>query len=514
MLLAIVIPVIVGACVYRDTGAAYYNWSDPAQAKSASNLGYASARYLKRDTAESAPTASLAAPQSALADNQIYVGETGHYLANGFLTYWRNKGGAGVFGNPLSEEFQQNGRTVQLFERALFEYHAEAKNTPNEVQLGFLGRQLAETKGLQFTAASVPTSTSSTITYFSETTHTLRDPFKSFWEKNNGIFLLGFPISEELNENGVQMQYFERGRLELAKDGQTQKVVFSNAGDALIAAKGWPRPTKIGFDMDIDTNEIWQGRTLSMRLFNDGWNWPPQKLQGTVGKDPLRFAQIGSLYKAFEAFAPNIEPKTYPLNIQFFDPAGRQRQLSRPIEVVKFDFELQRLTIPDDKSDTLSDAAEESDTRILTPVYNTFTPQVLWSGKWNWPVTGPLSTEFGMRRIYNDLPQDPNYYHAGLDIAVNEGTPVAAPAAGKVIYTGTLQVRGNAIGVDHGMGVISFYYHLSAITVKVGQEVKPGDILGRVGTTGRSDGPHLHWEVRVNGVATDPRTFQKLDLSN
>jgi murein DD-endopeptidase MepM/ murein hydrolase activator NlpD len=223
--------------------------------------------------------------------------------------------------------------------------------------------------------------------------------------------------------------------------------------------------------------------------------------------------QVGPAYKAFNAFSPLAEPKAYPLNISFFDPAGRQRLINRNIQVTKYDFALQRLTIPDAKTELLDQTAEDYDNKILAPVYATFTPQVLWSGKWNWPATGQLTTEFGQGRIYNDQPQDPNYFHAGLDIALDEGVPVLAPAAGKVLYTGTLKVRGNLVAVDHGMGVISFYFHLSAINAKVGQEVKPGDLLGKVGTTGRSDGPHLHWEVRVNGVPTDPRTFQKLDLS-
>ncbi|MEI6046972.1 MAG: M23 family metallopeptidase [Chloroflexota bacterium] len=518
MLVAIILPVLVGACFYRDTGAAPYDWAHPAEQVPSANSNYDNARFLRRDTAETAPTASLPAPQLSLGDNQFYVGETGHYIVNGFLTFWRNRGGQVAFGNPLSEEFQQNGRTVQLFEYALFEYHPEVKNTSNEVQLGFLGRQLAEERGLKFNSAPVPATSSPAITYFSETAHSLGGLFKPFWEKNSGLALLGFPISEELpvtaDDDNTVVQYFERGRLEQVKDGQGQKVVFSAAGELLLEAKGWQRPTRFNLELDIEGNEIWQGRTLALRLFNQGWNWVPQKLQGSVGKDALRFIQAGSVYKAFEAFAPNLDPKAYPLNVLFYDPAGRPRQISRSIQVTIFDFALQRLTIPDEKSALLDASADDYDTRILAPVYSTFTPQILWSGKWGWPVVGQLTTEFGQGRIYNDRPQDPNYYHGGLDLAQSEGAAVLAPAAGKVLYTGELKARGNAVAVDHGMGVISFYYHLSAISSKVGQEVKVGDLLGKVGTTGRSDGPHLHWEVRVNGVPTDPRTFQKIDLSN
>jgi len=518
MLVAIVIPVVVGACFYQPgtAGAAGYAWSKAVasnQSNQPVNLSYSNARFLRRDSAETAPTASVPAPTTPASDNQFYIGESGHNLANGFLSYWRSKGGQNLFGNPVSEEFQQDGRTVQLFERALFEYHPEAKNTPAEVQLGFLGRQLAEQRGLQFNPAATPATPGSDVTYFTETAHSLGGLFKAFWDKNNGLYLLGFPISEELGEDSTTVQYFERGRLELLKEGQTQKAILSAAGDLLIEAKGWQRPTKLSLELDIEDSEIWQGRTLAIRLLGEGWQ--AQKLQGTVGKDAVRFVQASpsQAYKAFQAFAPNLAPGSYPLNIQFYDPAERLRQISRPVQVTKFNFALQRLDIPDDKTDLLNAAADEADNRILAPVYSTFNPLIRWAGKWGWPTTGPITTEFGQRRIYNDRPEDPNYYHAGLDIAQGEGVPVYAPAAGKVIYTGFLKVHGNAIAVDHGTGVISFYYHLSGIVAKTGQEVKAGEVLGRVGTTGRSNGPHLHWEVRVNGIPTDPRTFQKLDLS-
>ncbi len=518
MLVAVVVPVVVGACFYRDTGAAPYDWSRvEAQTASRTGLSYGNARFMRRNSAESAPTASLPAPQTALGENQLYVGETGHFIGNGFLSFWRSKGGAALFGNPVSEEFQQNGRTVQLFERALFEYHPEARNTPAEVQLGFLGRQLAQQRGLSLSPApQLPASSANQgVTYFTETSHSIGGAFKTFWDKNNGLFLLGFPITEETSDNGKAVQYFERGRIEVVPEGQAQKVITSAAGDLLIEAKGWPRPTRLNLELNIDEAEIWQGRTLSMKVLNNSdWNWLPQKLQGSAGKDALRFIQVGPTYKAFQTYAVTTEPKAYPLNISFEDPAGRQRLINRSIQVEKFDFNLQQLYIPDDKSDLLDTAAEESDNKALAQVYTTFTPRVLWSGKFGWPTTGPITTEFGERRSYNDRPADPNYYHGGLDIAQGEGVPVYAPAAGKVIYTGTLKVRGNAVAVDHGLGVVSFYYHLSAITSKVGQEIKPGDVLGRVGTTGRSNGPHLHWEIRVNGIPTDPRTFQKLDMSN
>lgn len=87
------------------------------------------------------------------------------------------------------------------------------------------------------------------------------------------------------------------------------------------------------------------------------------------------------------------------------------------------------------------------------------------------------------------------------------GTPIKAPAAGKVTLVGNLFFNGNTVFVDHGQGLISMFCHLSKIDVKVGDEVPRGGVVGRVGSTGRATGPHMHWNVSLNGVRVDPAIF-------
>jgi murein DD-endopeptidase MepM/ murein hydrolase activator NlpD len=94
--------------------------------------------------------------------------------------------------------------------------------------------------------------------------------------------------------------------------------------------------------------------------------------------------------------------------------------------------------------------------------------------------------------------------HLGVDLAVPAGTPVIAAADGRVALAEGLRVRGNAVVIDHGLGVYTAYYHLSQIRVQPGQEVRAGDLLGLAGSTGLATGPHLHWELRVFGVPADP----------
>jgi murein DD-endopeptidase MepM/ murein hydrolase activator NlpD len=120
------------------------------------------------------------------------------------------------------------------------------------------------------------------------------------------------------------------------------------------------------------------------------------------------------------------------------------------------------------------------------------------------PLAGeyPRSSPFGSRRTYE--PNPAVSAHEGEDYSVPAGTAVTAPAAGVVVLAEPLFVRGNAVVVDHGSGVYTGYWHLQELAVRRGDRVQPGQLLGRVGSTGLSTGAHLHWELRVNGIAVDP----------
>jgi len=121
-----------------------------------------------------------------------------------------------------------------------------------------------------------------------------------------------------------------------------------------------------------------------------------------------------------------------------------------------------------------------------------------------WPVHGWVTSGFGFRTDpFTGLAQ----MHEGLDISNREGTPVIASADGIVSATGKEFTYGNVVVISHGFGIISRYNHLSKILVGAGRKVKRGDIIAEVGTTGRSTGPHLHYEIRVNGIPINPRRY-------
>ena len=120
------------------------------------------------------------------------------------------------------------------------------------------------------------------------------------------------------------------------------------------------------------------------------------------------------------------------------------------------------------------------------------------------PVEGIMTGSFGRRRIFNGEARRP---HSGMDIAADQGIPVIAPANGKVIELGDFFFSGNLVYVDHGQGMISLFAHLSEINVTLGQQIKQGEIIGKVGATGRVTGPHLHWSLGLNGTWINPAPF-------
>ncbi len=117
------------------------------------------------------------------------------------------------------------------------------------------------------------------------------------------------------------------------------------------------------------------------------------------------------------------------------------------------------------------------------------------------PTHGCRSSEFGVRRFFNNQPRSP---HSGLDIAAPTGTPIIAPAAGRIALTGDFFFSGKLVMIDHGAGVVSMLGHMNEVVAEEGQWVDQGDLVGKVGATGRVTGAHVHWTLSIGGVRVDP----------
>jgi spore germination protein YaaH len=205
---------------------------------------------------------------------RVYFAQTGHTLSNVFKRYWDKYGGLAQFGYPWTEEFQEvnpsDGKTytVQYFERNRFEYHPEYAGTQYEVLLGLLGRQVtagreSEAPFQRVTPGIIPAKLpggnllsiksllnavdTSNFNYYPETGHTLSGPFKTYWEKNGGLAMFGYPITEEFPElnpadgKTYTVQYFERNRFEYHPEfaGTRFEVLMGLLGNQIMAGKGW-----------------------------------------------------------------------------------------------------------------------------------------------------------------------------------------------------------------------------------------------------------------------------------
>lgn len=174
------------------------------------------------------------------------------------------------------------------------------------------------------------------------------------------------------------------------------------------------------------------------------------------------------------------------------------------LRITDGEFPVQRLRVaPMYVDPSPEDAARaQRETAELRRIFSATTLERLWQRVFVAPLPGyEPSGSFGKRRVFNEKPRSP---HSGEDFSAPAGTPVRAPARGRVVLAKSLFFLGNTVVLDHGFGLFSVYGHLSAIGVEAGTLVEEGSVLGKVGATGRATGPHLHWGVRLGDARVNP----------
>ena len=215
----------------------------------------------------------------------------------------------------------------------------------------------------------------------------------------------------------------------------------------------------------------------------------------------VNIAPDGAWFAAFDRDAPALETLMARL------PNGAM--FSRQLAVAAREWHIERIDLPRRR-----EGPTEAFMRLRAPELARIdaartlrTDAMGWRQRFIWPVRGRISGRFGSQRIYRG---EPGSYHSGIDISTGtSGTPFVAPADGVVILAAQepFTLEGNLLMLDHGMGLNSAFLHCSEILVREGSHVKQGQVIGRIGMSGRATGPHLHWSIKWHSARLDPLLF-------
>lgn len=277
-----------------------------------------------------------------------------------------------------------------------------------------------------------------------------------------------------------------------------QRLRLPSTAEYRFLPSGWAQ-------VQMRPSTIRQGDTVALYVVHTEQGQPTADLIDAAGQaHPVQFAPSGAGYVALiglDAFAPTGR---YTLTLSGQGVARPWWPWTQTFAVTSGDYGLQQITVAPELAPLLASEVRASEDEYLAQIFNIFTPAKQWQGTFTYPVPEAIITAgYGDSRSYNGGPVE--IFHTGIDFAGSDGTPILAPAGGTVVFTGTLNLRGQTVIVDHGWGVMSAYYHLSEIKVKVGDVVQAGQqVLGLGGSTGLSTGPHLHWDVRVHNTAVNP----------
>ena len=254
--------------------------------------------------------------------------------------------------------------------------------------------------------------------------------------------------------------------------------------------------------LEITPEHLMQGKTTEVKLNTN----VEMIVEGSLIGNELNFFQYGEgEYVALQGVHALTEAGLYPLIVEGELANGVPFGFSQKIYEEPGEFIYTSLQVPEETIDPEVTGPEDE---IWNALVEPVTPNRLWTGGFQSPVAPSpcgFTEMFGNRRSYNGSPY--NFFHTGLDFCYNynnEVNEIYSPADGVVVFAGSLIVRGNAVMIDHGLGIYSGYLHQAEVLVEVGDQVEVGQVIGVVGATGRVNGPHLHLEIWAGGVQVDP----------
>jgi lysostaphin len=216
--------------------------------------------------------------------------------------------------------------------------------------------------------------------------------------------------------------------------------------------------------------------------------------------------ESGGVWRTFLGTDPLTAPGRRGLTVEASGPSGTGVAVRAGLTVRRVAFPVRRITLAPDRRNLLDPRLAEEEGRKVAAALRTLSAERFWQGPFRIPVRGAVTSPYGVVSMYQGQIRG---FHRGVDLAAPAGAPVYAANDGIVRLAGSLPLSGNAVLLDHGMGIVTSYLHQSKVFVRAGQRVRRGEIIGRVGSTGLSTGPHLHWGFRINGVHVDPMPWTR-----
>ncbi len=279
-----------------------------------------------------------------------------------------------------------------------------------------------------------------------------------------------------------------------------------DAGQSLQIPQGplpTPEPLAPPFAaISLSEPVIIQGRTLVVKATL----LQTATLTGTFEGRPLFFKQNSSgQWWAIIAIHALTEPNDYPITLTATLPDGTTTTTYQTVSIIVGPYGTENIQLDDEHSTLLDAELIRIEREKLVNLWSRISLRPRWQGNFQYPVDPAslrITSNFGTRRSYNNGPA--TSFHGGTDFGGGVGVPLYAAAPGTVVLAEPLTVRGNAVLIDHGMGLFSGYWHQNQIVVSEGQQVEAGDLIGYMGSTGLVTGPHLHWEIRLQGIAVEP----------
>jgi murein DD-endopeptidase MepM/ murein hydrolase activator NlpD len=236
-----------------------------------------------------------------------------------------------------------------------------------------------------------------------------------------------------------------------------------------------------------------------------------QHVSATWLNHRLDFSRSGNSWDALAGVPVETAPGTYELKLTETLASGKALEITRKVKVARATYP--KITVKVAKQFTEPNPEQlrdiNTDKELKQKVFATETLQRLWAGPFAAPVTAPISDVFGTARVFN---QEVQSRHLGLDYGVPAGTPVHAVNRGTVILARPLYFEGSCVVIDHGQGLFSLYLHLSDFSVKEGDQIETGQLIGLSGGSGRATGPHLHLAIRWQSVYLNPALLLQLKI--